>query len=37
MKYTIESLSVEQHYSAKAFRSMQLESTLFGVCVIQIK
>src|SRR5690606_15689801 len=29
--------SPEQQRFAKAFRSMQLESTLFGVCVIQIK
>ena len=33
----IESLSPEQQRFAKAFRSMQLESTLFAVCVIQIK
>jgi hypothetical protein len=33
----IESLSPEQQRFAKAFRSMQLASTLFGVCVIQIK
>jgi len=33
----IESLSPEQQRFAKAFRSMQLESTLFGVCVLQIK
>jgi hypothetical protein len=33
----IESLSPEQQRFAKAYRSMQLESTLFGVCVIQIK
>ena len=33
----IESLSPEQQRFATAFRSMQLESTLFGVCVIQIK
>ena len=33
----IESLSPEQQRFAKAFRGMQLESTLFGVCVIQIK
>jgi len=33
----IESLSPEQQRFAKAFRSMQLESTLFGICVIQIK
>eukprot|EP00339_Tiarina_fusa_P029718 CAMPEP_0117035768 /NCGR_PEP_ID=MMETSP0472-20121206/25381_1 /TAXON_ID=693140 ORGANISM="Tiarina fusus, Strain LIS" /NCGR_SAMPLE_ID=MMETSP0472 /ASSEMBLY_ACC=CAM_ASM_000603 /LENGTH=748 /DNA_ID=CAMNT_0004745333 /DNA_START=1359 /DNA_END=3605 /DNA_ORIENTATION=+ len=33
----IESLSPEQQDFAKAFRSMQLESTMFGVCIIQIK
>ncbi|MBA3540908.1 MAG: hypothetical protein H0T79_14950, partial [Deltaproteobacteria bacterium] len=33
----IASLSPEQQRFAKAFRGMQLESTLFGVCVIQIK
>ena len=33
----IESLSPEQQRFAKAFRAMQLESTLFGVCVVQIK
>ncbi|MCW5801810.1 MAG: hypothetical protein KIT31_05440 [Deltaproteobacteria bacterium] len=33
----IESLSPEQQRFARAFRSMQLESTLFGVCVIHIK
>ncbi|MFO0547088.1 MAG: hypothetical protein U0271_01805 [Polyangiaceae bacterium] len=33
----IESLSPEQQRFAKAFRSMQLESTLFGVAIIQIK
>lgn len=33
----IESLSPEQQRFAKAYRSMQLASTLFGVCVIQIK
>uniref|UniRef100_A0A7S2RJ65 Uncharacterized protein n=1 Tax=Mucochytrium quahogii TaxID=96639 RepID=A0A7S2RJ65_9STRA len=33
----IESLSPEQQEFAKAFRKMQLESTLFGVCVVQIK
>jgi ubiquitin len=36
-KDAIGSLSPEQQRFAKAFRSMQLESTLFGVCVIQIK
>jgi hypothetical protein len=33
----IESLSPEQQRFAKAFRSMQLESTLFGIAIIQIK
>jgi len=33
----IESLSPEQQRFAKAFRSMQLEGTLFAVCVVQIK
>ena len=33
----IESLSPEQQRFAKAFRGMQLESTLFGMCVVQIK
>jgi hypothetical protein len=33
----IESLSPEQQRFAKAVRAMQLESTLFGVAVIQIK
>ena len=33
----IESLSPEQQRFAKAVRAMQLESTLFGVCVVQIK
>merc|ERR1719189_129797 len=36
-KDAIESLSPEQQAFAKAFRSMQLASTLFGVLVIQIK
>lgn len=36
-KDAIESLSPEQQTFAKAFRSMQLESTLFGILVIQIK
>jgi len=36
-KDAIESLSPQQQAFAKAFRSMQLESTLFGVLVIQIK
>lgn len=33
----IESLSPEQQHFAKAFRGMQLESSVFGVAVIQIK
>lgn len=33
----IESLSPEQQRFARALRAMQLESTLFGVCVVQIK
>lgn len=33
----VESLSPEQRRFAKAVRGMQLESTLFAVCVIQIK
>jgi len=33
----IESLSLEQQRFAKAYRSMQLSSTLFGVVVVQIK
>eukprot|EP00475_Leptophrys_vorax_P043016 TRINITY_DN8150_c0_g1_i1.p1 TRINITY_DN8150_c0_g1~~TRINITY_DN8150_c0_g1_i1.p1 ORF type:complete len:920 (-),score=216.91 TRINITY_DN8150_c0_g1_i1:129-2636(-) len=36
-KDAIESLSPEQQRFAKAYRSMQLESTLFGVCILQIK
>jgi hypothetical protein len=36
-KDAIQSLSPEQQRFCKAFRSMQLESTLFGVCIIQIK
>jgi len=36
-KDAISSLSPQQQAFAKAFRSMQLESTLFGVLVIQIK
>mmetsp|Transcript_99882 Transcript_99882/g.258080 ORF Transcript_99882/g.258080 Transcript_99882/m.258080 type:complete len:463 (-) Transcript_99882:220-1608(-) len=36
-KDAIESLSPEQQNFAKAFRSMQLESTLFGILVIHIK
>jgi hypothetical protein len=33
----IQSLSPEQQRFAKAYRSMQLESTMFGICVLQIK
>jgi hypothetical protein len=33
----IESLSPEQQRFAQAVRAMQLQSTLFGVCVVQIK
>lgn len=36
-KDAIKSLSPEQQRFAKAFRSMQLDSSVFGVCVIQIK
>jgi hypothetical protein len=36
-KDAIKSLSPEQQRFAKAFRSMQLESSVFGVCVIQMK
>ena len=34
---SIESLSPEQQQFAQQYRGMQLASTLFGVCVIQIK
>lgn len=33
----IESLSPEQQRFAKAYRSLQLSSTLFGVCIVQVK
>jgi hypothetical protein len=36
-KDSIESLSPEQQRFAKAYRSMQLASTLFALCVVQIK
>lgn len=36
-KDAIESLSPEQQNFAKAIRAMQLSSSLFGVCVLQIK
>lgn len=33
----IESLSPEQQRFAKAYRAMQIEATLFGICVVQLK
>jgi len=36
-KDAISSLSPEQQRFAKAFRGMQLESSVFGVCVVQLK
>eukprot|EP00929_Paragymnodinium_shiwhaense_P063715 TRINITY_DN3184_c0_g1_i6.p1 TRINITY_DN3184_c0_g1~~TRINITY_DN3184_c0_g1_i6.p1 ORF type:complete len:988 (+),score=186.46 TRINITY_DN3184_c0_g1_i6:105-3068(+) len=36
-KDAIQSLSPEQQAFAKAFRAMQLESTLFGILVVQIR
>lgn len=33
----VQSLSPEQREFAKAFRQMQLESTLFGIAIVQIK
>jgi len=36
-KDSIQSLSPEQQEFAKAYRGMQLESSVFGVCVIQLK
>jgi len=36
-KDAIKSLSPEQQRFAKAYRSMQLESSVFGICVVQIK
>ena len=33
----IQSLSPKQQEFAKAYRNMQLENTLFGICIIQIK
>jgi len=36
-KDAIESLSPEQQRFCKAYRGMQLASTLFGLCVVQIK
>ena len=36
-KDAIKSLSPEQQRFARAYRQMQLASSVFGVCVIQIK
>ena len=36
-KDAIESLSPEQQEFAKAFRNMKLSSSVFGVCVVQLK
>uniref|UniRef100_A0A7S2YS48 Uncharacterized protein n=1 Tax=Entomoneis paludosa TaxID=265537 RepID=A0A7S2YS48_9STRA len=36
-KDAISSLSPEQQAFAKAYRGMQLESSVFGVCIIQLK
>ena len=36
-KDAIQSLSPEQQSFAKKFRNMQLEGTVFGICIIQIK
>ena len=36
-KKSVESLSPEQRAFAKAFRAMQLQSTLFALCIVQIK
>eukprot|EP00475_Leptophrys_vorax_P036859 TRINITY_DN6288_c0_g1_i3.p1 TRINITY_DN6288_c0_g1~~TRINITY_DN6288_c0_g1_i3.p1 ORF type:complete len:959 (-),score=232.67 TRINITY_DN6288_c0_g1_i3:31-2679(-) len=36
-KDAIASLSPEQQRFAKAYRALQLEGTLFGICVLQIK
>ncbi|EJK59016.1 hypothetical protein THAOC_20812 [Thalassiosira oceanica] len=36
-KDAIKSLSLEQQRFAQAYRSMQLSSSVFGVCVVQIK
>jgi hypothetical protein len=36
-KDSIASLSTEQRAFAEAYRKMQLESSVFGVCIIQIK
>jgi hypothetical protein len=36
-KDAISSLSPEQQRFAKSFRGMQLESSVFGVCVVQLK
>ena len=34
---SVESLSPEQRAFAKSFRAMKLASTLFAICIIQIK
>eukprot|EP01060_Flectonema_neradi_P028024 TRINITY_DN376_c0_g1_i3.p1 TRINITY_DN376_c0_g1~~TRINITY_DN376_c0_g1_i3.p1 ORF type:complete len:897 (+),score=219.34 TRINITY_DN376_c0_g1_i3:141-2831(+) len=36
-KSAVESLSPEQQRFAKAYRSMQLESTLFGCCIFELR
>jgi hypothetical protein len=36
-KDAVVSLSPEQRAFAESFRAMQLESSVFGVCVIQLK
>merc|ERR1719197_2067763 len=36
-KKSVESLSPEQRAFAKSFRAMQLQSTLFALCIVQIK
>jgi hypothetical protein len=36
-KDAVKSLSPKQQEFARAFRSMQLESSVFGVCIVQIK
>mmetsp|Transcript_13631 Transcript_13631/g.37675 ORF Transcript_13631/g.37675 Transcript_13631/m.37675 type:complete len:908 (-) Transcript_13631:687-3410(-) len=36
-KDAISSLSPEQQRFAKSFRAMQLESSVFGVCIVQLK
>ena len=36
-KDAVKSLSTEQQRFANSYRSMQLESSIFGICVIQVK